>query len=83
MAVTGHSREQIGKAILDGARTDRPWEDRDWQRYIRRTVQYAFSPAREEVRLRLEPVRDQLLRIEGRGNERHALRRVGGPSRNS
>ena len=43
MAVTGHSREQIAKAILDGARASRPHEDRDWQAYARRAVQRAFS----------------------------------------
>ena len=81
MAVTGHSREQIAKAILDGARTDRPNEDRDWQAYARRAVQHAFSPPGEQARLHLEPLRDKLLRIEGREDERHLLRRLGGPSR--
>ena len=65
MVVTGHSREQIAKAILDGARADRPNEDRDWQTYARRAVQHAFSPASDQARLRLEPLRDKLLRIEG------------------
>jgi MobA/VirD2-like, nuclease domain/Large polyvalent protein-associated domain 7/TraI-like middle domain/RepB DNA-primase C-terminal helical domain len=81
MAVTGHSREQIAKAILDGARTDRPNEDRDWQAYARRVVQHVFSPPGEEARLRLQPLRDRLLRIEGREDERQLLRRLGGPSR--
>ncbi len=81
MAVTGHSREQIAKAILDGARTDRPNEDRDWQAYARRAVQHAFGLPGEQARLHLEPLRDKLLRIEGREDERHLLRRLGGPSR--
>ena len=62
MAVTGHSREQIAKAILDGARASRPHEDRDWQAYARRAVQRAFSAPGEQARLRLEPLRDKLLR---------------------
>ena len=81
MAVTGHSREQIAKAILDGARTDRPNEGRDWQTYARRAAQHAFSPPGEQARLHLEPLRDKLLRIEGREDERHLLRRLGDPSR--
>jgi hypothetical protein len=81
MAVTGHSREQIAKAILEGARTDRPREDRDWQVYARRAVQHAFGPPGEQVRRHLEPLRDKLLRIEGREDERHLRRRVRSPSR--
>jgi hypothetical protein len=43
MVVTGHPPEHIAKAILDGARADRPNEDRDWQAYARRAVQQAQS----------------------------------------
>jgi hypothetical protein len=81
MAVTGYSREQIAKAIVDGAQTDRPHEARDWQAYARRAVQHAFGPPGEEARRHLEPLRDKLLRIEGREDERHLLRRLRGPSR--
>jgi sugar phosphate isomerase/epimerase len=81
MAVTGHSREQIAKAILDGARASRPQEDRDWQAYARRAVQRAFSAPGEQARLRLELLRDKLLRLEGRQDERQLLRGLGGPSR--
>ncbi len=81
MAVTGHSREQIAKAILDGARASRPHEDRDWQAYARRAVQRAFSAPGEQARVRLELLRDKLLRLEGRQDERHLLRGLGGPSR--
>ena len=81
MAVTGHSREQIAKAILDGARASRPHEDRDWQAYAGRAVQRAFSAPGEQARLRLELLRDKLLRLEGRQDERQLLRGLGGPSR--
>jgi hypothetical protein len=81
MAVTGHSREQIAKAILDGARASRPHEDRDWQAYAGRAVQRAFSAPGEQARLRLELLRDKLLRLEGRHDERQLLRGLGGPSR--
>jgi hypothetical protein len=81
MVVTGHSRERISKAILDGARADRPNEDRDWQAYVRRVVQHAFRPPGEQARLRLEPLRAKLLRTEGRQDERELLRRLGSPSR--
>jgi hypothetical protein len=80
MAVTGHSREQVAKAIFDGARRSRPDEDRDWQAYARRAVQRAFGAAGEQARLRLELVRDKLLRLEGRQDERQ-LPRGRGPSR--
>ena len=81
MFVTGHSREQIAKAILDGAQARRPDENRDWQAYARRAVQRAFSPSAEQTLVHLEPIRDKLLRIEGREDERYVLRRLGGPSR--
>jgi hypothetical protein len=81
MAVTGHSREQIAKAILDGARASRPHEDRDWQAYVRRAVQRAFAAPGEQARLRLALLRDKLLRLEGRQDERQLLRGLGGPSR--
>ncbi len=81
MAVTGHSREQIAKAILDGARASRPHEDRDWQAYAGRAVQRAFSAPGEHARLRLELLRDKFLRLEGRQDERPFLQRLGGPSR--
>ena len=81
MVVTGHSGEEIAKAILDGAREDRPNEDRDWQTYARRAAQHAFSPPGEEARVRLEPLKDKLLRIEGREDERHVPRRLRGRSR--
>ena len=79
--MTGHSREQIAKAILDGARARRPHEDRDWQAYARRAVQRAFSAPVEQTRLRLQPLRDKLLRLEGRQDERQLLRGLGGPAR--
>jgi hypothetical protein len=81
MAVTGHSREQIAKAVIDGARASRPHEDRDWQAYAGRAVQRAFSAPGEQARLGLEPLRDKLLRLEGRQDERHLLQRLGGPFR--
>jgi hypothetical protein len=81
MVTTGHSREQIAKAILDGARADRPHEERDWQRYARRAVDRALGAAGELARLRLEPLRDRLLTTEGREPERHVLRRLDGPAR--
>jgi hypothetical protein len=81
MAVTGHSREQVAKAIFDGARASRPHEDRDWQAYARRAVQRAFSPPGEQARARLELRREKLLRLEGRQDERQLVRGLGGPSR--
>ena len=81
MAVTGHSREQIATAIFDGARASWPHEDRDWQAYARRAVQRAFSAPGEEARARLELLRDKLLRLEGRQDERQLLRGLRGPAR--
>ena len=76
MAVTGNSREQMAKPIHEGARTDRSSEDRDWQAYVRRAEQHPFSPAGEQVRLHLGPVRDSLLRIERREGGAPFLRRL-------
>jgi hypothetical protein len=81
MVLTGHSQEQIAKAILDGARASRPREDRDWQAYARRAVQRAFSAPGKQARSRLELVRDKLLQLEGRQDERQLLRGLGGPAR--
>jgi len=81
MAVTGHSREQIATAIFDGARASRPHEDRDWQAYARRAVQRAFSAPGEQARARLELLRDKLLRVEGRQDERQLLPGLRGPAR--
>jgi hypothetical protein len=81
MAVTGHTREHIAKAILDGARASRPHEDRDWQAYARRAVHRAFSAPGEQARLRLELRREALLRVEGRQDERQLLRGLRGPTR--
>ena len=81
MAVTGHSREQIAQAIIDGARASRPHEDRDWQAYAGRAVRRAFSAPGEQARLRLELIRDKLLRLEGRQDERQLLGGLSGPSR--
>jgi hypothetical protein len=74
MAVTGHSREQVAKAIFDGASASRPREDRDWEAYARRAVQRAFGAPGEQARARLELLRDKLLRLEGRQDERQLLR---------
>src|SRR3954464_8622172 len=74
MAVTGHSREQIAKAIFDGARGSRSHEDRDWQAYARRAVQRAFGAPGEQARLRAEPLRSNLLQLEGRQDERQLVR---------
>jgi len=79
--VTGHSREQIAQAIIDGARASRPHEDRDWQAYAGRAVRRAFSAPGEQARLRLELIRDKLLRLEGRQDERQLLGGLSGPSR--
>jgi hypothetical protein len=81
MAVTGHSREQIAKAILEGARASRPHEDRDWPTYARRAVQRAFSAPGEQARSRVELLRDKFLRLEGRQDEQQLLRGLGGPAR--
>jgi hypothetical protein len=81
MAVTGHSREQIARAIFDGARASRPHEDRDWQVYARRAVQRAFGAPGEQARVHLELLRDKLLGLEGRADKRQLVQGLGGPTR--
>ena len=82
MSVTGHSREQIARAIVDAVRVDRPNENRDWDSYARRAVDYAFSPPGRDIADRLRHHEQRLLRLEGRQDEIQLLRRLGGPTRN-
>ncbi len=79
LAITGHSREQIVKAIRDGARESRPAENRDWDIYARRAADFAFSPPGREMRERLSGQEQKLLRLEGRQDELDLLRKLGGP----
>ncbi len=79
MAVTGHSREAIAKAINEGARTDRPKEKRDWEAYAQRAASYAFSPPGREMRARIREQEQKFIRLEGRDGELELLRRNGSP----
>jgi hypothetical protein len=81
LSVTGHSREQIVKAIGGGARTGRPNEKRDWEQYARRAANYAFSPPGRQIAERLRPEQQRLIRLEGREDELRLLRGLGGPAR--
>ena len=82
MAVTGHSREAISKAIREAARADRPNEKRDWDAYAQRAASYAFSPPGQEMRARLREQEQKFIRLEGRDGELELLRRLGGPLKN-
>ena len=80
MVLTGHSREQIGKAILDGARRDRPDENRDWQAYARRAVQPPSVPLERKRAYALSPSGTSSCALKVRDeDERDLLRRLGGP----
>jgi hypothetical protein len=81
MAVTGHSREAIAKAIKEGATADRPDERRDWSTYSRRAADFALSPPGREMREGLAGREQKLLRLEGRDGETDLLRKLGGPLR--
>jgi hypothetical protein len=81
MAVTGHSREAISKAIKEAAHANRPNEKRDWDAYAQRAASYAFSPPGQEICDRLAGRREKLIRLEGRQDELDILRRLGGPLR--
>jgi Relaxase/Mobilisation nuclease domain/Large polyvalent protein-associated domain 7 len=79
MAVTGHSREAIAKAIREAASADRPKEKRHWDAYAQRAASYAFSPPGQEMRDRLREQEQKFIRLEGRDGELELLRRLGGP----
>jgi hypothetical protein len=81
MAVTEHSREQIAKAVRDGARALRRDDKRDWDAYGRRAAEFAFSPPGRQMRERFVGERERLIRLEGRDHENALLRRLGGPPR--
>jgi len=79
MAVTGHSREAISKAIREAASADRPNEKRHWDAYAQRAASYAFSAPGQEMRARLREQEQKFIRLEGRDGELELLRRLGGP----
>jgi hypothetical protein len=79
MAVTGHSREAISKAIREGAHSDRPNEKRHWGAYAERAVSHAFSPPGQEMQARLRDQEQKFIRLESRDGEIDPLRRLGGP----
>jgi hypothetical protein len=79
LAITGHSREGIARTIKEGARADRPNEQRDWDLYGRRAAAFAFSPPGREMRDGLRAQEHALIRLEGRDGEIELLRRLGGP----
>jgi hypothetical protein len=66
MRVSGHSPEEIARAIKEAARAARPHERRDWDAYANRTVAVAFGVQGDR---RVEDLRrhdEQSRRIEGR-----------------
>jgi hypothetical protein len=81
MAVTGHSREAIARAIKEGARAERPNEQREWDTYARRAADFAFSPPGRDIQQRLAGQRQTFVRLEGREAEIELLRKLGGPLR--
>ena len=65
--VTGHSRVEIERAVRERAAAHRPSEQRDWDAYARRAADHAFGASGAPELKRLERVREDLFRLEGRG----------------
>ena len=64
---TGHSRSEIEHAVRARGPAHRPSEQRDWDVYARRVADHAFGPSGGPELKRLERVRENLFRLEGRG----------------
>ena len=66
MRVTGHSQEEILRAIKEAARAERPYERRHWYGYAERTVAVAFGVPGDRRAEELRRHDERLHRIEGR-----------------
>jgi hypothetical protein len=66
LRATGHTREQVERAIREGAALLRPHERRDLAAYARRTVAHAFGVSGEREFQRLGAFRAALYGVEGR-----------------
>jgi len=71
MRVSGYRRDAIAQAIREAVPIERPNERRDWDRYARRTADFAFSLPGPELA-------DHLARQRGRkrNTEDHLLGRA-------
>jgi hypothetical protein len=79
MLVTGHTRDDIVRAIGEGARAARPSEIRDWTSYAERAANCAFSTPGRDLRDKLLGREQTFLRLEGRDGERELRRRLDRP----
>ena len=82
LRVAGHSREEVERAIRDGAAKQRPAESRNWDDYARRAASHAFGVSGERTFRELAKERDVLLALEGRPRSREPsldMRRPRGP----
>lgn len=70
LRVAGHSREEVERAIRDGAAKQRPVESRNWDEYARRATSHAFGVSGERTFRELAKARDVLLALEDRPRSR-------------
>jgi hypothetical protein len=77
LRLTGHKPDSIERAIRKGAREMRPAESRDWGKYARRAVDFAFDVPGSRLTRDLEHRREHLLSLEGHhlGREMGSRRR--------
>ncbi|MEP6653044.1 MAG: LPD7 domain-containing protein, partial [Myxococcales bacterium] len=68
MRLTGHTRDQIAKAIREGAARLRPAEVRNWDEYGRRAADFAWSVPGVREGQQLAQQRQHILALEGRQN---------------
>jgi hypothetical protein len=78
MRVAGYRRDAIAQAIRQAAPTQRPNERRDWDRYSRRTADFAFSLPGSELADHLAHQRGRNRNIEDHQLERALEARLGG-----
>ena len=79
MRVAGYRRDAIAQAIRQAAPIDRPSERRDWDRYSRRTADFAFSLPGSELADHLAHQRGRQRNIDDHQLERVLETRLGGP----
>ncbi len=78
MRVARYGRDAIAQAIREAAPTQRPNEWRGWDRYARRTADFAFSLPGSQLADHLARQRDRQRNIEDHQLERALEARLGG-----
>jgi relaxase-like protein/conjugative element/phage-associated large polyvalent protein/DNA relaxase TraI-like protein/DNA primase RepB-like protein len=79
MRLAGHHRGEIVRAIKEAAPALRPGEKRNWDAYVKRTVDVAFGVPGDRLAEHLGRQNDRLCRLEGRHRDEPERLPPGGP----